>query len=154
MQRNRGDPKETQSLINIAMDSTEWPDRASFWLWFIMSRKAVTWPIIHLFMLCSFCHGDLFARRHTVIFTLSFFIQSCSLYCDGLSRQLCLPVKLATMTCKYFCAVKLHSLGLSNANFWCFFLRFLLRFEGIQVIRNIQGRTEKNCEFLRYSWNS
>lgn len=48
MQRNRGYTKETQSPINIATDCTEWPDRASFWLWFIMSRKAVTWPIIRL----------------------------------------------------------------------------------------------------------
>lgn len=49
MQRNRGNTKVTQSWINTATDCTEWPDRASSWLWFIMSREAVTWAIIHLF---------------------------------------------------------------------------------------------------------
>lgn len=49
MQRNRGDTKVTERWVNTAVDCTEWPHRACSWLWFIMSREAATWAIIHLF---------------------------------------------------------------------------------------------------------
>lgn len=68
----------TQRWINTAMDWTEWPNRASSWLWFIMSRKAVTWAIIHLFD-CTmvFLPQWVFLLEDTKLFLpLAFFIQA------------------------------------------------------------------------------
>lgn len=100
MQRNRDDAKEKQSLVKVATDCTEQPERAI--RAFIYNEQKSSDLTNYMSVLCSFCHGNLFARRHMAILNTFLYRQSGSLCNDRLSRQLCLPVKLATMTYKYF----------------------------------------------------
>lgn len=71
MQRNRDDTKEKQSLVNVATDCTEWPKRA---IWALIYNEQKSSDLTnYMSVLCSFCLGDLFARRYTAILNTVFF---------------------------------------------------------------------------------